>query len=408
MSAPTSAATTAPASLGAVLKNPAFRKLWLGQLVSIFGDFIAVYAVFSMVGFRMHGTPEQVTGILVAFLLPLAIVGPIAGVFVDHWNVKTTMIASDLIRAVLILSLVLAKTPVHVYVIFFALSTVSSFFIPAQSVALPLIVAPEALLSANAMMQQAVQLVRIVSPVAAGALVGVFGEQSCYYGDSLTFLFSAAMLATIAIPARPTPRERRVADIVKDLFSGMHFIFGHADLSFVFLSLTAGTFALSCFTALVAVYVRDILHGGSMLFGGLGSLIGVGTIVGSLFVRKLAVKRSRTHLVTAGIGGTGLFVLLMAIFNDIPATVAGCLGLGFSVAFILIPAFTLMQEETPPEMRGRVSSSSISLITFAQGTALLGSGALAAAFGIINLYLASAVMLMVIAAVGFWQLRSRG
>src|SRR5580693_3155775 len=88
-----------------VLKIPSVRRLWLAQLVSIFGDFLAIFAVFSLVTFQLHGTPTQVSMILVAYLLPLAVVSPIAGVFVDKWNVKWTMITSDLVRGAMVVVL---------------------------------------------------------------------------------------------------------------------------------------------------------------------------------------------------------------------------------------------------------------------------------------------------------------
>ena len=83
-------------SMREVLAEKQFRRLWLGQMVSIFGDFVALFAVTTVITFRLHGTPEEVTGIMVAYLLPFALIGPIAGVFVDRWNPRVTMIASDL------------------------------------------------------------------------------------------------------------------------------------------------------------------------------------------------------------------------------------------------------------------------------------------------------------------------
>src|SRR5437660_9881056 len=99
------ATTPQPASMTGVFRDPNFRKIWAGQFVSIFGDFLALFGVISLITFRWHGTPVQVTTVTVAFVLPMAIISPIAGVFVDHWNVKRLMIASDLIRAALILML---------------------------------------------------------------------------------------------------------------------------------------------------------------------------------------------------------------------------------------------------------------------------------------------------------------
>jgi len=118
-----------------VLNIRSVRRLWLAQLVSIFGDFLAVFAVFSVVTFQMHGTPNQVAMILVAYLTPLALISPLAGVFVDRWNVKATMIASDVVRGLLVLALLFVRDLNAIYGIFFALSAVSSFFLPAQSVA---------------------------------------------------------------------------------------------------------------------------------------------------------------------------------------------------------------------------------------------------------------------------------
>jgi len=68
------------------LAIPGFRKLWLATLVSIFGDFLALYAIFSEMTFRMHASARALTLVTVFFLLPLAFVGPVAGVFVDRWH----------------------------------------------------------------------------------------------------------------------------------------------------------------------------------------------------------------------------------------------------------------------------------------------------------------------------------
>lgn len=394
-----------PHTMRQVLANQQFFRLWLGQLVSIFGDFLAIFAIYSAVSFRMHGTAAQISFITVAFLAPLALLGPLAGVLVDRWDVKRTMVASDLARGVLILLLVYAQRLPEVYAIFFAIGTISSFFIPAQSVTTPSIVEREGLLAASGLMQQTAQIARIVSPTMAGVLVATFGERSCYYLDSLSFFFSAAMIVTLTIPHRPSGKQ--VRGVLADLTAGLRFIFGHGAISFVIVSMAAGIFALSCFSALVAVYVRDVLNGKSELFGLLASLVGVGTILGGAFVGTLAKRRSKTHLVTLGILLIGLFVLGLAALANRWATMAGCLGIGFGIAFILIPAGALLQEETPLEMRGRVSSSAVSLMTAVQGLAMVIAGAAAARFGIAPVFFASAAMLLSIAAFGFRSLRAR-
>src|SRR5712671_6515459 len=94
------------AGMREVLANSALRKVTAAQLVSMSGDFAAIFAVFSVVSFQLHGTAAEVSGIMIAYMLPQVLVGAVAGVFIDRWNVKTTMIASDLLRAALVVCLV--------------------------------------------------------------------------------------------------------------------------------------------------------------------------------------------------------------------------------------------------------------------------------------------------------------
>src|SRR5215470_2774774 len=113
-----------------VLAEKRFLRLWLGQLVSIFGDSVALFAVQVAVVFRLHGTSRDTTAVMVAFLAPPIFVGPVAGVFVDRWDPRRTMIASDLLRGALVLLLAFSTNVPQICAVCFALSCVSSFFLP--------------------------------------------------------------------------------------------------------------------------------------------------------------------------------------------------------------------------------------------------------------------------------------
>jgi MFS family permease len=388
------------------LAIPAFRKLWLATLVSVFGDFLALYAIFSEMTFRMHASARAITTVTVFFLLPLAFVGPVAGVFVDRWHPRRTMVASDIARAVLVLGLVFARAPWHIYAVFLALSTFSSFFSPARSVAIPQILPLNGLMSANALIQQTVQILQMGSPVLAGALAGWAGPSSCYYLDSASFVFSGLMIATIAIPARPAHANKEVKPVLRDLASGMRFIFGHPVIGFVILSIAAGTFAISAFGSLIAVYVRDVLHANSVLFGALGSTIGAGMLAGGFVVTPLARRtQQKAHLITAGMLLCGVCIAAIARVPNSVAALAGCFGIGIGASLLTIAAMTLLQGQVPAEMRGRVSSSSMSLISLSQGVALLFAGDLASRLGIGAVFYGSAALLLIIAIAGTLRLR---
>lgn len=389
------------------LAIPAFRKLWLATLVSIFGDFLALYAIFSEMTFRMHASARAITLVTVFFLLPLAFVGPVAGVFVDRWHPRPTMVVSDLARALLVLGLVFAHAPWHIYAVFLALSTFSSFFTPARSVAMPQLVPLNGLLSANALIQQTVQILQMASPVLAGALAGWAGPSSCYYLDSASFVFSGLMIATIAIPPRPPHANRQVTPILRDLLSGTRFIVGHPVIGFVIASIAAGTFAISAFGSLIAVYVRDVLHSNSVLFGAMGSAIGAGMLAGGVAVTPLARRiQQKAHLITAGIVTCGVCIAAIAWIPNRAAALAGCVGIGVGASLLTIAAMTLLQGQVPAEMRGRVSSSSMSLISLSQGIALLFAGDLASRFGIAAVFNGSAALLFLIAIGGAFRLRT--
>src|SRR5262249_46616292 len=175
----TTAAPPAPMSFKDVLGLTVMRRVWFAQVISLLGDFLALFAVVSLVSFRPHGTPAQVTGVQIAYMLPLALLGPIAGVFVDRWPLKPTLVWSDLIRAALVIVLLFTTTMWQIYLVLVALSCVSSFFAPAQSVTIRSHVPREGLLSANALMQIAMTGVRIVGPATAGARLAAVRPVGC-------------------------------------------------------------------------------------------------------------------------------------------------------------------------------------------------------------------------------------
>jgi DHA3 family macrolide efflux protein-like MFS transporter len=398
--------SAAALSLGDVLRVPSVRRLWLAQVVSVFGDFLAVLGVISVVTFQLHGTPTQVSMILVAYLLPVAIFSPLAGVLVDKWDVKWTMIASDLIRGLLVLGLVFVHNLNVIYGIFFLISVFSSLFLPAQSIAVRTLAPPAGLLSVNALMQQAVQGSQLLAPFVMGLLVEWFGANACFLLDAVSFFFSAAMVMTLAIRTARSGPGRAAGSVIASMREGFGFIFTHAAISFVILSMTAGMFALRCFGALLSVYVRDILASKTALFGIMSTLVGVGMLAGTQSLTRFARKVSKEYLVIYGLGGMGVAVLVTAVFGMVSTTAVGMLALGFSAAFVMTPAQTLLQQETPHELLGRVTSSLMSLLCMSQVVAMFVAGPVASRLGIRNLYFGSAAMLLAIGAVGLAILRA--
>jgi len=401
----TTAAPAAPLTFRDVLRIDVVRRIWYAQMVSLFGDFLALFAVIAVVSFRMHGTPAQLTGIQIAYMLPMVFVGPIAGVFVDRWPLKPTLVASDLIRAGLALLLIASTEVWHVYLVLGAISCISAFFAPAQTVAIRTHVPPHVLVSSNAVMQMAFMGSRIVGPVAAGAIVAAFGPAICYVLDVLSFVASAALIGSVAIRRALTPQtaessSNRIHAIWVDMRKGASFIFHHAAILFVVLAMAAGLFTIGCFAPLISIWVRDTLHASARLFGVVSGAVGIGMFIGMQPIRRLSAHVPHDVLVLSGLAGIGAAVLLLGAVPVVAATIGATFTIGFSFAAIMVPAQTLMQRETPHDMLGRVASTQISIVFLAQILGLVLSGTLAELFGVRIVFFLCAALSLALVVVG--------
>jgi MFS transporter, DHA3 family, macrolide efflux protein len=408
----------APLSMGDVMRIPMMRRLWYAQVVSVFGDFLALFAVISILTFKLHATAQQVTGVQIAYMLPIAILGILAGVFVDRWPLKPTMVSSDSIRAGLCLLLLAAHQIWHFYAILAAISVVSSFFGPAQGVAIRSAVPLHGLRSANALMQQVMFGMRIIGPAIAAFMVAYLGAASCYVLDSVSFIGSACLIASVVFlkPEKPAPNPAisapedisAIGKIWLDMKQGISFIVHHAALLFVILAMAAGMFVIGCFGPLIAIYVRDSLHASTKMFGIVSPMIGLGMLLGINGLNTFGKKLSNTLLVYSGLCGIATGLVILTLLPHIWSTLVGNFIIGFSVAGIIVPSQTLFQQATPPELMGRVGSTFMSIIFTAQISGLILSGLLTQYIGVRQVFALCAVMLVILITVGKLWMEPKG
>ena len=417
-----------PMSMGEVLRVATLRRLWYAQIVSVFGDFLALFAVITVMTFKLHASAQQVTGVQIAYLLPIAVLGILSGVFVDRWPVKPTLVSSDFIRAGLCLLLLLVHNVYGFYAVLAAISIFSSFFQPAQGIAIRSAVPRHGLRSANSLMQQVMYVMRIVGGPVATFIVSRFHEQTCFIIDSISFIASGTLIASLALilppksevaPApvaqEPSAGEEKtgIARILEDMKEGASFIFHHAALLFVIVALASGMFVMGCFGPLIAIFVRDTLRASTNIFGIASAMIGLGLLIGISLLNAFAKNVKNTTLVYSGLSGIALGTLLMAIAPhivfrigshaiaiDIALTILGCFLVGFSVGGIVIPSQTMIQQETPQAMLGRVGSTVMSFIFSAQIAGLVLSGILANLTSVRSVFAICTAMLAVLIVAG--------
>ena len=393
--------------MAAVLKIPMLRRLWYAQIVSVFGDFLALFAVIGILTFKLNATAQQITGVQISYMLPIAVLGIMAGVFVDRWPLKPTMVSSDSIRAGLCLLLLFATHLWHFYAVLAAISIVSSFFGPAQGVAIRSAVPLHGLRSANALMQQVMFGMRIIGPAIASFMVAAFGAKSCYILDSASFVGSALLIGSVAFlapapkPSVPEATEASaLAKIWLDMKQGISFIVHHAALFFVILAMAAGMFVLGCFGPLIAVYVRDSLQESTKTFGIVAAMTGLGMLAGINGLNTFGKKLSDKLLVYSGLCGISAGLVLLTLLPHVWSAILGNLIVGFSVACIIVPSQTLFQQATPPELMGRVGSTFMSIIFAAQISGLVLSGVLTQHIGVRQVFALCALLLLILTAAG--------
>jgi DHA3 family macrolide efflux protein-like MFS transporter len=188
--------------------------------------------------------------------------------------------------------------------------------------------------------------------------------------------------------------------IVHEMGEGMRFILHHAAISFVVMAMAAGMFVLGCFGPLIAIWVRDWLHAKAGVFGIVSAMVGTGMMLGMPFVRRLSGRVPNSTLVLSGLAGIGLGALLLGALPWVPASMLACFTLGFTFAGVIVPAQTLMQQETPHALMGRISSTTMSVVFFAQLIGLALSGVLAQAFGVRAVFFLCAVLAWVLTGAG--------
>src|SRR5215208_7822253 len=157
-----------------VVRSSRYFPLWLGQLDSNFGDTLHYIALVVLV-FQLTGQGIAVAALVAAEILPVLFLGPIAGVVIDRFHRKAVLIGSDLIRAVLVLTLVWPQGAWHAYLVAAGLAAGNTFFNPTVQAVIPVVTTEEQRLAANSVAWSTGRLVQILASAVAGGLVALLG-----------------------------------------------------------------------------------------------------------------------------------------------------------------------------------------------------------------------------------------
>ncbi len=185
---------------GQVARSPSYFPLWLGQLTSSFGDTLHYIALVVLV-FELTGRGLAVAGLVAAEVVPVLLLGPVAGVVIDRFSRKEVLIAADLLRAVLVLTLLWPQGVWHAYLVAAGLAAGNTFFNPTVQAVIPALTSEDQRLAANSVLWSTGRLVQILASTFAGGLIALIGTDAAFGVNSATFVVSALLIARLRIPA---------------------------------------------------------------------------------------------------------------------------------------------------------------------------------------------------------------
>lgn len=379
------------------LRNRRFVALFGAHAVSNLGDWLAFMALYQRVAFEWHAGPATVGVLAAAYLAPLAVVAPFAGVVVDRAPLRRVLIAADLGRALVVVGLAITRDPVALCALLFLLQALGCFFNPAQTAAVARLVPAADLLGANALTTQAAHASKILGPALAGVLVATFGATSCFVVDAVSFAVSGLLLWTLpALPPVAPPSPHRMP-LRAELRTGMRLIHSTPALRRTVTAAVAGVGAMGVWLAVFGPMARDRWQADARWTGFLVSALGAGAVCGAAATVGLARRRGAMALLHSALFGCALALAAGAFAASRTAAMATNAAIGVFLGMMLVCATTLLQAHTPTASLGRVSSAAIAAVGLTEALCAVAAGGALRFTGATNVVLAAASVLLILA-----------
>lgn len=342
----------------AVLRAPAFVTLWLSEGLSMVGDRMLMVALISLV-YDRTGSAGAVGLLMVFKAIPALLLGSLAGVFVDRWNRKWIMVIANLLQGLLVFWFPFAHDLAIICTIYFAMSAVNQFFMPARSSAIPDLVPASTLVAANSLFAMAIVFALAAGPALGTLVIDWLGRDAAFYLDSFSFLIPAGAVAFLAIPRQARTDER--FNLGSDLRAGLFFAMKHPSVLAALTTITAAFFVVGTISVSGVVITREVLHTESGKFGYLMSGLGGGMVVGAVLSNLLKSRLSGARAGLAGAALMGLALLFMPFSPNLPAACLSAAFIGLGMIFVQINGQVLLQT-IAPDMRGRLMGISQTLM----------------------------------------------
>lgn len=360
-----------------VLFTKNFFSLWTGQIISEFGDRLNQMALIALVYQKSPGSVMAMAKLFFFVVIPVFIIGPVAGVYVDRWDRKKVMVISDILRGLLVLLIPLfvwLDLMIPVYILVFLIFSAQRFFLPSKLALIPAIVAKEKLMVANSLSNTTRMIATILGFAIAGFIVNWIGAMWGFYLDAVSYFISAALISVISVPkekwqkvkeeitmAQKVVEKSIRKNLWQEIVEGFSHMVKTGSMKIVTTTLfilMAGAGAVFC---VIIVFIQESFGSVTQDLGVFGVFLGAGLFAGTVVYGKIGEKMSRIRTIFMCFALSGFAIALFALYSKgDPLFVLGGLLISL-VGAVVAPIFTcnntLIHMLVPDEVRGRIFSS---------------------------------------------------
>lgn len=397
--------------------NRNYRFLWLGQVVSQLGDWFNSVAIYALL-LELTGTATSVALMIIVQFLPMAVVGPLAGVVVDRVNRRRLMIAADVLRGVLVLGLLLVQGAQHVWLVYLLMGatvTATAFFEPARTAVIPGVTTREQLLTANALSSATWSAMLAIGAGIGGIVTAAFGRDTAFVVNAVSFFASAVFIARTRFVADP-PAVARPAGLgtmtgATDLVEGFRYVRSDRRVAALML-VKAGWGLAGGALLLMTVFGERVFPVGGDAAAGIGILYaarGVGAGIGPILARAWLGQRPEQmrRAIAPSYLLVAVFYLALGWAPDIAWASVAVLLSHAAGSVLWVFSTVLLQLSVPDRFRGRVFATELALVMTVSALSSYVCGVALDRYGLSPFFLTRVLgALFVLPAVG-WVLLDR-
>jgi MFS family permease len=401
-----------------VLRRADFRFLWAAQAASQLADKFLMFSLIVVV-YKLSRASSTESLLMIAYTLPSVLLSAPAGVWADRHDKRTLMLATNVLRAGLILLIPASQVipgmhgqvwPLILVTLLF--SAVGQVFAPAEAASIPFLVSREQIMTATSLFMTTVIVTLVVGVPAATVSIKLFGDMAPFWIGSALFALAAVGILRIGTSLRAASHAAAPrTELLRELREGLAILGGDPALRIALAQLTLSLVVVFTVFVLGPAYMRNVLGRQAedtylVLIPATVGMVATAVALG----RGATLRLSRAQLLVGALLVGGLTLTAFGIVPDIfrhiglgilltPSAVIFAAAFGCALGALLIPAFTVLQERTTEETRGRIFGGIFTVINAAVALPLLLAGGIADAFGADRAVAGLGVLLVIGAAV---------